>query len=262
MISRSNFDDLGSRQAATHQEADLERKSFPAGSFLIRQDELGECAWLIQSGKLEVVRIQPDSGEVRKLSILGPGALVGEMALIDRGPRSAHVRCVTDVTTVEVTRADFVKMMQQGKPLATYLLKSLVGAIRGAYGLSAPSEADPKAAEIRSERSSQSILDRRVYRADYVFFKEGDRGDIAYLIQSGSVSIRKGDKELVALGSGRIFGELAMLRNEPRGATAVAATAATCELIRKVDFDEAIATMPPILRTMTQSYVERLASKR
>jgi CRP-like cAMP-binding protein len=52
-----------------------------------------------------------------------------------------------------------------------------------------------------------------------------------------------------------------MLRNEPRAATAVAVTPVTCELIRKIDFDAAIATMPPILRTMTQSYVEPLATK-
>jgi cAMP-dependent protein kinase regulator len=244
------------------QEVDLERKSFPAGFVLIRQDTPGDRAWLIQSGKLEVVRVQPDTGQVHKLGVIGPGALAGEMALIDHGPRSAHVRCVTDVTTVEVTHADFVKMTQQSQPLAAYLLKSLVGAIRGAYGLPTPATAEATTAEIRSESAGRSILDRRVFRADYAFFKEGDRGDIAYLIQAGSVSIRKGNKELVALGPGGIFGELAMLRNEPRGATAIAATATTCELIGKVDFDGAIATMPPILRAMTHSYVERLAPKR
>ena len=244
------------------READLERKTFAAGTMLIRQDEPGDRAWLVQGGKLEVARMQPGTKEVHKLGAIGPGALVGEMALIDHGPRSAHVRCMTEVTAVEVTRDDFVRMMQQSKPLASYLLKSLVGAIRGAYGLPTPTAEQTKAADIRSEGSSQAILDRRVFRVDHCFFKEGDRGDTAYLIQAGSVSIRKGDKELVVLGPGRIFGELAMLRSEPRGAAAIAATAVTCELVRKVDFDGAIATMPPILRTMTQSYVERLAPKR
>jgi CRP-like cAMP-binding protein len=216
---------------------------------------------LIQSGKLQVMRVQPDNGEVQRLSVLGPGALVGEMALIDPGPRSASVRCMTDVETVEVTRADLERMMQQSKPLAAYLLRGLVNAIRGAYGLPAPVRTEANVPDIRSGPSSQGVLDRRVFRSDFVFFREGDRGDIAYLIQGGSVSIRKNEKELVVLGPGRIFGELAMLRNEPRAATAVAATAVTCELISKIDFDSAIATMPPILRTMTQSYVERLATK-
>jgi CRP-like cAMP-binding protein len=53
-----------------------------------------------------------------------------------------------------------------------------------------------------------------------------------------------------------------MLRNEPRGASAIAVDPTTVELIRKVDFDAAIATMPPVLRTLTQTYVERLAAKR
>jgi cAMP-dependent protein kinase regulator len=243
------------------REAGLERKNFAAGSILIRQNEHGDRAWLIQNGKLEIVRIKPETKEVQRLSVIGAGALVGEMALIDPGPRSAHVRCLTDVVTVEVTGADLERMMQQSKPLAAYLLKSLVGAIRGAYGLPAPIPSEAKAPDIRSQRSTQAILDRRVFRADYVFFKEDDRGDVAYLIQGGSVSIRKNDKELVVLGPSRIFGELAMLRNEPRAATAVAVTPMTCELIRKIDFDAAVATMPPILRTITQSYVERLGPK-
>ena len=136
-----------------------------------------------------------------------------------------------------------------------------MGAIRGDYGLAATGPTVAKAADIRSGSSGQSVLDRGVFRADHVFFREGDRSDVAYLIQGGAVSIRKGDKELVVLGPGRIFGELALLRNEPRAATAVAAAHVTCEIIRKIDFDTAVATMPPILRTMTQSYLERLASK-
>jgi cAMP-dependent protein kinase regulator len=243
------------------KEADLERKNFAAGTMLIRQNEHGDRAWLIQSGQLEVVRVLPDTGKPQRLGLIGAGGLVGEMALIDPGPRSAHVRCVTDVSAVEVTGADFERMMQQSKPLAAYLLRGLVGAIRGAYGLPATVRKEAKAPDIRSERSSQSVLDRKVYRGDHVFFKAGDRGEYAYLIQAGSVSIRKDDKELLALGPGRIFGELAMLRNESRAATAVAAEPTTCELIRKSDFDAAIATMPPILRAMTQSYVERLAPK-
>jgi cAMP-dependent protein kinase regulator len=229
---------------------------------LISQGEHGDRAWLIQSGKLEIARVQPGTREVWKFGVTGPGSLVGEMALIDPGPRSAHVRCATDVVAMEVTRSDFDRMMQQSRPLATWLLKSLVGAIRGAYGLTMPEPTEARSADIRSGRSSQSVLDRRTFRAEHAFFREGEPGDIAYLIQGGSVSIRKGDKELVLLGPGRIFGELAMLRNEPRGASAIAVDPTTVELIRKVDFDAAIATMPPVLRTLTQTYIERLAAKR
>jgi cAMP-dependent protein kinase regulator len=239
---------------------------------LISQGEHGDRAWLIQSGKLEIARVQPGTREVWKFGATGPGSLVGEMALIDPGPRSAHVRCATDVVAMEVTRADFDRMLQQSRPLATWLLTSLVGAIRGAYGLTMPEPTEARSADIRSGRSSpgrsspgrssQSVLDRRTFRAEHAFFREGEPGDIAYLIQGGSVSIRKGDKELVLLGPGRIFGELAMLRNEPRGASAIAVDPTTVELIRKVDFDVAIATMPPVLRTLTQTYIERLAAKR
>ncbi len=225
---------------------------------MIRQGEHGDCAWLIQSGKLEIARRFPGTNAVRRLGVIGGGALVGEMALIAQAPRSACVRCMTDVVAVRLTRADFERMTRQSKPLAAWLLKSLVGAINGANGAASSGLTDRKSSDIRSGHGNQSVLDRRAFNAGHLFFEEGDPGDIAYLIQAGSVSIRRGEQELLVLGPGRIFGELALLRAKPRAATAVAVVPTACEVIRKTDFDAAIATMPPILRSVTHCYVERL----
>jgi hypothetical protein len=71
--------------------------------------------------------------------------------------------------------------MQQSKPLATYLLRGHVGEIRGAYGLAATGPTTTKAADIRSKSPSRIVLDRRVFRADFVLFREADRSDAAYL---------------------------------------------------------------------------------
>ena len=101
-----------------------------------------------------------------------------------------------------------------------------------------------------------------MFRAGHTFFRQCDEGAGAYLIQSGSVSIRKSGEEIAVLGPGRIFGELALLTHRPRAATAVALEATVCEIIRKDGFAQALSAMPPILRSLTRIYNEQLAGQK
>jgi CRP/FNR family cyclic AMP-dependent transcriptional regulator len=74
---------------------------------------------------------------------------------------------------------------------------------------------------------SESLIDRfaRDYQPGTVLFREGDPGDFMYVIQSGSVEIRRavGDLErvLAVLPAGEFFGEMALINARPRSATAV-----------------------------------------
>ncbi|RKX95088.1 MAG: Crp/Fnr family transcriptional regulator [Spirochaetes bacterium] len=73
----------------------------------------------------------------------------------------------------------------------------------------------------------------QVVEAGRVIFKEGEPGDTMYIIQKGRVKITKRvdnvEKILMVLGKGDFFGEMALIRNTPRTATATAVD--TCELL-------------------------------
>ena len=60
----------------------------------------------------------------------------------------------------------------------------------------------------------------------------------------------------------RIFGELALIKDAPRLAGAVALERTVCEVIRKELFDGVIQSMPPILRALTKIYVTQLSTVR
>ncbi|MDQ2105628.1 cyclic nucleotide-binding domain-containing protein [Azospirillum isscasi] len=243
----------------TRHGPDLPTRRFPADTLLIRQGEAGDCAWLIQSGELEVLLDGPDGP--RRLGTVGANAIVGEMALLDDGQRSATVRAVTPVEAVELSRGTFRALRGRCPPLAAYLLESLIAAIRRGYGLSQP-ERQEGGADIRSSDSFATVADRRMFRRGHSFFRQGDAGTAAYLIQSGSVGVQRDGMDLGVLGPGRIFGELALLASRPRAATAVALEATVCEIIRKDQFAKAIETMPPILRSLTRIYIEQLSGGR
>jgi CRP-like cAMP-binding protein len=74
-----------------------------------------------------------------------------------------------------------------------------------------------------------AISQRESYTTDQVIFKEGAQGDKLYVIDSGQVEIRFDDEAVPALylGSGQIFGEMALLDQGPRSATVIAIDAQT-----------------------------------
>lgn len=77
------------------------------------------------------------------------------------------------------------------------------------------------------------VLDRRLVPKGVTLFREGDEGNAAYLVKSGSVEIstvRDGKKVvLTVIGNNQIFGELALIDGAPRSATAV--TLEDCEVV-------------------------------
>jgi CRP-like cAMP-binding protein len=78
--------------------AKLQRRSLDAGEALIEQGQEGQELFLILDG---VVDVEVDGEEVAEL---GPGALIGEMALLEGGKRTASVYATTRVRAVVVPR--------------------------------------------------------------------------------------------------------------------------------------------------------------
>jgi CRP-like cAMP-binding protein len=113
-------------------------------------------------------------------------------------------------------------------------------------------EAKEKMAELR----------KVVLAANSIIFEEGDVGDAAYVIRSGSVEIRKGTRSdnPVSLGElerGDVVGELALFDDRPRMATAIASS--EVELIRmsKEEFVERLSTLDPAIKHMVLKMVMR-----
>ena len=64
----------------------------------------------------------------------------------------------------------------------------------------------------------------RFVKAGGIIFREGDAATELFVIKSGQVRIQLGNRTLTELGPDSIFGEMALIDNEPRSATAIAIT--------------------------------------
>jgi CRP/FNR family transcriptional regulator, cyclic AMP receptor protein len=67
-------------------------------------------------------------------------------------------------------------------------------------------------------------------------FQEGDRGDEFFIVMRGQVEIRSGDRHLETLGPDGIFGEMALIDDSPRSASAVALSDVTLAPIKENQF--------------------------
>jgi len=100
------------------------------------------------------------------------------------------------------------------------------------------------------------------FSADQIIFEEGDKGDTAYLMISGEVWLFQGSVPSQTLldikYKGHVFGELALLDNTPRVATAKAKTDVSCMMVSRKEFEKRVADggSDPIVKSLIQSMTE------
>lgn len=98
--------------------------NLPAGRVLCEQGTIGREAFVIVDGEAEVKRNN------RKVATLGPGAYVGELALLDHGPRTATVSLSTDATVLVLGAREFSGLLDEVPSISHKLMKALAHRIR------------------------------------------------------------------------------------------------------------------------------------
>jgi MFS superfamily sulfate permease-like transporter/CRP-like cAMP-binding protein len=101
----------------------LEPVAWPAGQVVFRSGDPGSSLYLVTQGRASV-HIRHDGGDIR-LVTFAPGAVFGELALLDRGPRSATITADEDLKAFGLSEASFAVLCQQQPDLAIKLLTAL-----------------------------------------------------------------------------------------------------------------------------------------
>jgi CRP/FNR family transcriptional regulator len=99
------------------------------GETLFERGDAGDGCYWLRRGVLAVC-VASATGEQRILAILGPGAIVGELAMIDGLPRSASVQAVRDCELTFVSRAAFTDMLRRHPDLYRDIVTTLAARLR------------------------------------------------------------------------------------------------------------------------------------
>jgi CRP-like cAMP-binding protein len=99
------------------------------------------------------------------------------------------------------------------------------------------------------------------YKAGDIIFKEGDSGAEFFVIQSGKVDIRLGNRQLGTLGDHDIFGEMALIDTAPRSATAVAVTDVKIVPVGEKQFLFLVSQTPHFALNVMRTLARRLRTQ-
>ncbi len=106
------------------------------------------------------------------------------------------------------------------------------------------------------------FVERRVYYAGDTIFREGDPGECAYIVQEGIIEISRDDNGekavLGTVGKGSIFGEMALIDNSPRMATAKAAKQSTLMIVTSSVFHAKLKTADPFVRGLLNIFAKNI----
>lgn len=111
-------------------------------------------------------------------------------------------------------------------------------------------------------QSGSEILDRRVFQKGSPIIWQGDKGDCAYFIQTGLVKIfveQDGREiELARMGNGEIFGEIALVTDEPRTASVRALETTNVIVVSRSTFNDKLEECDPAITSIIHMLMKRI----
>lgn len=214
------------------------------GETFIRQGDDGDCLYLIEKGTVDVFKHTPDNPEPTKMCVMTSGDAVGELALMYNCPRAATVVAQTDVVLWALDRGTFNHIVKEAAAKRRDLYESFLKEVE------ILKSTDPY------ERSKLSdALKSITFAPNQVIIKQGDIGDTFYIIESGKAVALKDGEVVMNYGRGDYFGELALLKDQPRAATVKALEEPVrCVSLNRHSFKRLLGPLEEFLKRNAERY--------
>jgi cAMP-dependent protein kinase regulator len=193
------------------------------------------------------------------LAVLGPGAIVGEMALVSDAPRAAAVVAQEPSEVLVMARADLEAVAKDepaiGQELGAFCrARMIANLVRHSMILGAVPASEREAL--------MSRFVTKTFGAGETLVAEGSESEGLFLIASGTVRVTKKDADgeplvLAELGPGDVVGEIGIVLRRPATATVRALSSAVAMELTRDGFAEAIRQHPTLLGELYQLATNR-----
>ena len=122
------FSDLSESELVGIQDICTTRK-YPKNSMIILEEEMGDVVFIVMSGTVKITRVNDEGKEVI-LSLLGPGEIFGEMAILDGEARSANALAQEHCELIAIQRSEFLRLLRRNFKISFALMGELAKRLR------------------------------------------------------------------------------------------------------------------------------------
>jgi CRP/FNR family transcriptional regulator, cyclic AMP receptor protein len=246
------------------------QESVPAGTKFFLENEKASRI-LLKRDKMYLL----DEGEVvllakgRPIGAVKAGEIFGEMAAISESPRSATAVAKSACRVVSLDDRQFAAALRQKPEFALMLLSLMIGRLRAMLNALSgfPSATGPQASPRVMDKAMIETLqaglgDRAVVRYDRgkVIMVEGQVGVFMYVVVEGRVAITLRGATVERIGPGGVFGEMALVDQATRAASAAAETDCAMLAINRTVFLNLVKTEPSFGVSLLAAVAERVRS--
>ncbi|OMJ67927.1 hypothetical protein SteCoe_34786 [Stentor coeruleus] len=227
----------------------MEEKNFPANNFVIQQGQDGNELFVVETGKLECTKVFNQEEGPKFLKFYQPGEAFGELALLYNAPRAATIKTVTESKCWCLDRGTF-----------NHIVKDAAARKRERYEKFLEAVELLKSVDTYEKMQIADALKSTSFTNGEYVIRQGDWGDVFYIVEEGTAVARKvfftggPEVEVKQYVPGDYFGELSLLKGEPRAASIIATSALKCVSMNRKAFKRMLGPLDEILRRNASKY--------
>ncbi|HEY7744600.1 MAG TPA: cyclic nucleotide-binding domain-containing protein [Burkholderiales bacterium] len=233
------------------------------GGVFFTENQNSDLMYLLEEGEVAVTR----GGKA--IDVVKKGEVFGEMAAISQLPRSASATARTACKVVCLEAKQFHRAIQKMPEFALMLMNILINRLRLtvtmlSMGKGLDSSDGTRTRRLFDDKLLNGLMVATQHRPpqhcplNRVIMKEGDAGVFMYVVLSGRVAISIKSKVVEWVGPGGLFGEMALVDQSPRAATATAETDCDLISINRGDFLTMVKTNPVFAVSLLKAAADRL----
>jgi CRP/FNR family cyclic AMP-dependent transcriptional regulator len=250
-VARKCFESLGQSETVAEMQ-----------TFFL-EGQSSEKMYLLVEGEVSLLRNK------KTLDIVRPGEIFGEMAVITQQPRTATAMARKPCKALSLDAKQFQRAIQGTPEFALMLMNIMNHRLRLTLALMKQTASLPSTAE----RDEFTVFDKRMmeelvaafkarppqnFPATRMIMKEGDAGKNMYVLIKGKVTVSIQGKSIERVGPGGVFGEMALVDQSTRAASATATTDCQLLTITRPDFLDLVKSKPGFAVSLLRAIAERL----
>uniref|UniRef100_A0A8C9RLL3 Protein kinase cAMP-dependent type II regulatory subunit beta n=1 Tax=Scleropages formosus TaxID=113540 RepID=A0A8C9RLL3_SCLFO len=251
------FKNLDPEQMSQVLDAMFE-KLVESGDHIIDQDDDGDNFYVIESGTFDIF-VKTDGTE-RPVGSYNNRGSFGELALMYNTPRAATIIATSVGALWCLDRLTFRRIIVKNNAKKRKMYEAFIETLPLLKSLEA------------SERMKVvDVLSSKVYSDGEQIIAQGDMADCFYIVESGQVRItmkrsrskkdlENGEVEIAVCSRGQYFGELALVTNKPRAASAYAVGSVKCLVMDVQAFERLLGPCMDIMKRNIANYEEQLVA--